>query len=219
MITEAIEDYLKTIYKLEDKRTRVSTNSLADHLGIAAASVTGMLKKLAGLKLVSYQPYRGVQLTRQGRQRALKVLRHHRLVELYLVKVLGMPWDKVHQEAERWEHVISEDVEQKIDAYLGHPSNCPHGAPIPSRSGAMKTMQMIRLDKLKVGQSSKLLEIKNENPELLKYLGKLGLYPGTKLKMLEIEPLGGVITILSGKVKITLGQEIVNNLYVKPVDN
>ena len=119
MITEAIEDYLKTIYKLESENKRVSTNLLAANMGFAPASVTGMLKKLASLKLVIYQPYKGVQLTRQGRQRALKVLRHHRLAELYLVKVLGVPWDEVHAEADKWEHVISENLEERIDAQLG----------------------------------------------------------------------------------------------------
>ena len=219
MITEAIEDYLKTIYKLESENQRVSTNMLAENMGFAPASVTGMLKKLAGLKLVKYQPYRGVQLTRQGRQRALKVLRYHRLAELYLVKVLGMPWDEVHEEAEKWEHVISENLEKRIDDQLGHPQTCPHGAPIPSRNGALRASHLIRLDKIKTGQSSQIMEIRDENPDLLKYLGKLGVFPGVEFRLLDVAPIGGVITIQIGKSKIALGQEVYGNLYVKPVHN
>ena len=216
MITEAIEDYLKTIYKLESENKRVSTNLLAANMGFAPASVTGMLKKLASLKLVIYQPYKGVQLTRQGRQRALKVLRHHRLAELYLVKVLGVPWDEVHAEAEKWEHVISENLDKRIDAQLGHPLTCPHGAPIPTPNGSLKALQLIRLDKLKKGQSSVLMQIRDEKPELLRYLDKLGLYPGVKFRLIEIAPVGGVITIQLGKSHVPLGREVYNNLYVKP---
>src|SRR5918912_2318913 len=137
MQTQAVEDYLKTIYEIQREQGKVATTVLAERLGIAPASVTGMVKKLAGLHLVAHEPYQGVVLTEAGEKIALEVIRHHRLIERYLAEALAVPWDKVHEEAEKWEHVLSEDMEDRIDALLGHPTTDPHGAPIPARNGTL----------------------------------------------------------------------------------
>src|SRR3990172_692831 len=133
MQTQAVEDYLKAIYELQAGQKQVSTTALSERLAVAPASVTGMVKKLAALKLVDHQPYQGVTLKPAGEKIALEVVRHHRLVESYLSEALGVPWDQVHAEADKWEHVLSEDMEDRIDALLGHPTTDPHGAPIPGR--------------------------------------------------------------------------------------
>src|SRR5437867_7774832 len=132
MHTESVQNYLKTIYELQHEQGRVATTLLADRLGVAPASVTGMIKKLAGMHLVTHEPYQGVVLTEAGERIALEVIRHHRLIERYLAEALGVPWDEVHEEAEKWEHVLSEEMEERIDAMLGHPTTDPHGTPIPA---------------------------------------------------------------------------------------
>ena len=137
LISQAMEDYLKAIYKLVELGGPVTTSALAEYMGVAPASVTNMCKKLAELNLLQYEPYQGVKFTPAGQKLALEVVRHHRLLELYLAEALGVPWDRVHEEAEKLEHVISEDLEDRMAAALGDPSFAPHGAPIPSRAGTM----------------------------------------------------------------------------------
>ena len=137
MLSGAVQDYLKTIYKLQEQGGAVSTSALAEAMGVAAASATGMVKKLAVLKLARHSPYQGVVLTKAGEKMALEVIRHHRLLELYLAEALGYSWDKVHEEAERLEHVISEEFEEKIFEALGRPTRDPHGDPIPTKDGTL----------------------------------------------------------------------------------
>ena len=137
MYTPAIEDYLKTIYTIQFEQGQVTTTGLAERLGVAPASATNMIKKLASLGLVAYEPYHGLTLTEAGQKMALKILRQHRLVELYLSEVLGLSWEQAHAEAEKWEHVLSEEMEDRMDALLGHPTVNPQGEPIPTHEETM----------------------------------------------------------------------------------
>src|SRR3989304_6680339 len=151
MITQAIQDYLKVIYKIEETGGSPTTNIIAERLNVTQPSVTGMTKKLAEMNLITYTPYQGVQLTEAGRKIALEVIRHHRLLELYLARAMGYSWDRVHQEAEKLEHFISEEFEDKMAEMLGQPTSDPHGAPIPAKDGTIAVLDSVRLTSLSVG--------------------------------------------------------------------
>jgi len=185
MQTKAVEDYLKTIYEIQSQQGKVATTVLADRMNVAPASVTGMIKKLANMHLVSYERYQGVTLTDAGEKIALEVLRHHRLVELYLAEALGVPWDQVHDEAEKWEHILSEDLEDRMDEALGHPTTDPHGAPIPTRDGFVDTAPHLRLSDLLPGQTAVIAEVSDHNSDMLRQLGERGLYPATAILVLD----------------------------------
>jgi len=217
MQTQAVEDYLKAVYELQREQGTVATTALAARLGVTPASATGMIKKLAAMKLVTYEPYQGVRLTRAGRKIALEVIRHHRLIEVYLAEALGLPWDRVHEEAEKWEHVLSEELEDRIDELLGHPTADPHGAPIPSRDGKLPRGRRVPLSELKPGQSAVVAEVSDHDPELLRYLGELGLYPKTPVKVLAVEPFGGPLHLTVGGRKRTLGLEAARYVLVTEV--
>ena len=189
MHTQAVEDYLKTIYEIEREQSRVATTVLAEQLGVAPASATGMIKKLAEMDLVAYEPYQGVVLTQTGRKIALEVIRHHRLIELFLAKTLDVPWDQVHAEAHKIEHVLSEDLIDRIDAVLGHPTTDPHGAPIPTREGTIDQPPCWRLADLEPGQSAVITEVYDNDPALLRYLGEMGLYPKVAVRVVRVGPL------------------------------
>lgn len=219
MQTQAVEDYLKTIYELQAGAGRVSTTALAERLGVAPASVTGMVKKLAELKLLDHEPYHGVELTAAGEKIALEVIRHHRLVERYLSEALGVPWDKVHEEADRWEHVISEEMEDLIAAKLGNPTTDPHGAPIPARDGSMPSDDLQRLSELAAGQTATIVEVSDHDPELLRYLGELGLFPQTTVVVLGTAPFDGPVTIRISGDQHALGREVANHILVKANPN
>jgi DtxR family Mn-dependent transcriptional regulator len=197
MLSHSMENYVKAIYELQQQAAWVSTSALAERLEHAPASVTNMIKKLSepSLSLVEYVPYQGARLTTVGEKVALEVIRHHRLIELYLAEVMGMPWDQVHAEAEKIEHVISEDLEDRMAEALGHPTVDPHGSPIPAKSGEIIERQLCRLVDVEVGQSGVVAEVYDENPELLRYLGKLGLYPNTSIKVVDREPFGGPLKV------------------------
>jgi len=181
--TQAVEDYLKTIHEVARTEGRVTTSAIAERLGIAPASVTGMVKKLAELRLVSHEPYRGVTLTEAGRRIAVEVIRHHRLVETYLHEALGVPWDRLHDEAERWEHVLSEDIEARIDRALGFPTTDPHGAPIPTRDLVLDEPDHPPLARMEAGQKAVVAEVSDHNAALLRHFGDLGLFPGTAFEV------------------------------------
>jgi len=215
--TQAVEDYLKTIYDLQSSHEKVTTTMLAERLQVSPASVTSMLKKLSDMHLVEYTPYQGVTLTEAGRKIALEVIRHHRLIELYLAEALGVPWDRVHDEAEKWEHVLSEDVERRMDAALGYPTTDPHGAPIPNREGVMASSNRVPLTSLKVGQSAVIAEVSDHDPEILRYLGDLGLYPQTLIHLLVVAPFNGPLTIRVGRAEHVLGREVANHILVTNV--
>ena len=222
MQTQTIEDYLKAIYELGRERPgeKLSTTALAERLGVAPATVTGALKKLARLKLVVHRPYRGVELTEAGRKIALEVIRHHRLIELYLQQALGVPWDRVHDEAEKWEHVLSEELEDRIDELLGHPTHDPHGAPIPARDGSFPASpaERIPLGELEPGRRAVVVEVSDHDPELLRYLGERGLYPNVTVELVAREPFGGSLRVRVGAQaqERTVGREAARYVWVRP---
>jgi DtxR family transcriptional regulator, Mn-dependent transcriptional regulator len=219
MHTQAVEDYLKSIYKLQEEQGKVTTTGLAELLGVTPASATGMIKKLAEMNLVSYEPYQGVSLTEAGRKIALEVVRHHRLVELYLAEALGVPWDQVHAEAEKWEHILSEDLEDRMDALLGHPTADPHGAPIPNRDGTIMQINSDRLVNMHRGQSAVVAEVSDHDPELLRYLGSLNIYPQTEFSVVDVAPFNGPVTICVGDAVHALGREVVSHIFVTLLDD
>lgn len=200
-ITHVHEDYLKAIYRLERRHRRATTSAVAEIMGVSAASATNMLKKLAELHLVEYTPYRGATLTETGRKIALEVIRHHRLLELYLAEALGMPWDKVHEEADRLEHVISEELEEAMARALGHPIADPHGDPIPDRDGTIPHQEAHTLADIPEGTSGHVVRVRCQEPEMLRYLGTLGIYPGTPVTVRERAPFKGPLLVdVGGKV-------------------
>ena len=219
MLTHAAEDYLKSIYKLQEKGGKVSTGILAAYLNVKPASATGMIKKLKTMNLVSHERYRGVTLTDAGRAIALEIIRHHRLLELYLVKALGVPWDGVHEEAEKLEHVISEDMEARMDAFLGYPTADPHGAPIPDKNGVVAQTEHVPMTTLQNGQSCVVAEVNDTDPALLRHLGSLNLYPGTPFQVREVAPFDGPFTIdIAGKQAV-IGREVAKHIFVDDVQD
>jgi DtxR family transcriptional regulator, Mn-dependent transcriptional regulator len=219
MHTQAVEDYLKSIYKSQEEHSKVTTTGLAELLGVTPASATGMIKKLAEMNLVIYEPYQGVSLTEAGRKIALEVVRHHRLVELYLAEALGVPWDKVHEEAEKWEHVLSEELEDRMDVLLGHPTADPHGAPIPDRDGTIVQLNSDRLVNLAPGQSAIVVEVSDHDSELLRYLGSLNLYPQTEFSVVDVAPFNGPVIIRVGDAVHALGREVATHIFVTLIDD
>ncbi len=179
MLSESVQDYLKAIYSLRHENARATTNALAARLNVTAASVTGMLKKLAELKLVIYEPYQGATLTPAGEKIALEVIRHHRLIELYLTEAMGYSWDQVHAEADRLEHAISEEFEERISTLLGHPTVDPHGDPIPTKDGEIATSSRDTLDNVAEGSRVRIERVRDEDPALLREVADLGLTPQT----------------------------------------
>ena len=213
-VSQAMEDYLKAIFQLGNLKKQVSTSALAEYLEVAPASVTNMCKKLADLNLVAYEPYRGVTFTPAGEKMVLEVVRHHRLIELYLAEALGVPWDRVHEEAEKLEHVISEDLEDRMAAVLGDPKFDPHGAPIPTRSGHVHEQESGQLIDMETGDHLTVVEVDDSDPELLRYLGKLGIYPGTKITLLVRAPFNGPLTLSSGDEEYSLGYQAAQSIRV-----
>lgn len=186
--TPAVEDYLKAIYDLSRGDDRATTSALAERLGVSPASVTGMAKKLAGLNLVERVPYGGVVLTAAGRRIAVETIRHHRLVETYLHEALGVPWDRLHAEAEAWEHVLSEDLERRMDEALGHPTHDPHGSPIPTPALELEETDWPPLARLDAGDAGTVEEVSDHDDALLRTLGDAGLYPGTAFTVTAAPP-------------------------------
>jgi DtxR family Mn-dependent transcriptional regulator len=212
----AIEDYLKGIYTIETE-TRdalVSTKSLADRMEVSAASATNMLKRLAELGLIGYVPYRGGSLTEAGRKVALEVIRHHRLLETYLAEALGVPWDAVHKEAEILEHVLSEDLEDRIAALLGHPTIDPHGHPIPAKDGTMPAASQRKLWDVCDGEPTAIERVADSDAEALRYLDSLGMRPGARLEVMGRGPVGGPLMIkVSGK-EHAISRELAEAVWV-----
>ena len=180
MLSPAVEDYLKAIYKLQGADT-ASTTDIARTMNVSSASVTNMLKRLADMKLVEYQSYRGVTLTRAGEKIALEIIRHHRLLELYLKEVMGYGWEQLHEEAEHLEHHISEAFESKLEELLGFPTHDPHGDPIPTREGEIIQAADEPLSEIAVGQTVIVQRVSDVDPELLHYLEELGLMPRARI--------------------------------------
>lgn len=223
MHTSAVEDYLKAVYEVGRTEEKVTTSALAGRLDVSPASVTGMVKKLAEMKLVTHEPYHGVALTKAGRRIAIEVIRHHRLIETYLHEALGVPWDEVHAEAEKWEHVLSEDLEARMDEALGHPTNDPHGAPIPTPTLELVEPDWPPLADLDAGKKVVVAEVSDDDPELLRYVGGLGLYPGTTLEVVSAAPYtDGPVTVrlLDGDqrgAEHAVGHRAAAHLFVKDI--
>ncbi len=199
-MTEAIDDYLKTIYELEEDGGRASTALIAKHLEIAPASVTGMLKKLSEKDppWIAYEKHQGAKLTGRGRKRALEVIRHHRLIEKFLHDSLGYRWDEVHDEAEKLEHAISERFEDRIAEQLGDPIEDPHGHLIPRKDGSIPERLQQGLLELPVGYSALVLCVSDRDPEILRYLSSLGIRPGVELRLVEKGPFDGPLMLQVG---------------------
>ncbi|HOJ59525.1 MAG TPA: metal-dependent transcriptional regulator [bacterium] len=210
------EDYLKTVYKLSREHRVVIPAMVAGQLGISSAAVTKMVKRLREQNLIRYSRSQGIRLTAAGEKIALRIIRHHRLIELYLIRALEFTWDQVHEEAERLEHVISDFFSDKIDAYLGFPTRDPHGAPIPTKDGRIEDTLGQRLTDLQPGQRSIIHHVSNDDAALLRYLAELGMFPGVEVKMVTKEPFGGPYRIVvSGKTQI-IGPDLANQVYMSP---
>jgi DtxR family transcriptional regulator, Mn-dependent transcriptional regulator len=202
----AVEDYAKAIYALEARAGKpVSTNDLAHRLAVTAPSASAMVKRLAEQGLVDHEPYHGTQLTQAGRRLALEVLRHHRLLELYLTEHLGVPWDRVHDEAEALEHVLSEDLEARIAAKLGDPTHDPHGDPIPSLAGRIDEVATRSLDQLTAGDRGVFVRVSDADPEMLRYLTRQGIELGTQIEVVARQPFEGPLTVRVGDTEHVLG--------------
>jgi DtxR family Mn-dependent transcriptional regulator len=212
----AIEDYSKAIYTLETRADEpVSTTSLAERLELTSGSVSGMLKKLDELGLISHVPYRGVRLTPEGRRVALEVIRHHRLLELYLAEALHMPWDRVHDEAEVLEHVLSEELEELIAAKLGHPTIDPHGDPIPSVDLEIEEHPARSLDSLVPGDEGTFVRVSDADPEMLRYLARQGILPGGRIHVLERQPFGGPLLVRIAGHEHAIGGQLAGAMRVE----
>jgi DtxR family Mn-dependent transcriptional regulator len=208
----AVEDYAKAIYALQRRAggDPVTTNDLAARLDVTAASASSMVKKLAELGLVDHVPYRGVTLTERGRRVALEVLRHHRLLELYLFEHLDVPWDRVHEEAEALEHHISEDLEARIAAKLGHPTHDPHGDPIPSAELVIDEGDTRPLEALAVGDRATFVRVSDSNPEMLRYLEERGIRLGDEFELVERQPFDGPMTL-----RFPAGDEVIGGTLAR----
>jgi DtxR family Mn-dependent transcriptional regulator len=219
MLTRSIQDYLKYIYELTDHGNAASTTDLAGRLNVAPASVTGMLQRLASSTpaLVVYRKHQGVTLTQAGRKAALEVIRHHRLLELYLVKALGYSWDEVHDEACKLEHVISEDFEARIAQALGNPTRDPHGEPIPTADLTMPSDDSRPLASLRVDETATVTRVSDDNPALLRHLRDIGVVPEVKLIVKDFSEFDGNLTInVEGhQSNVVLGTTITNQIFVE----
>jgi DtxR family transcriptional regulator, Mn-dependent transcriptional regulator len=213
-LTDAIQDYLKEIYKLEAAGRRATTSALAEVLEISPPSVTAMLKKLATLGLVKHERYRGATLTEQGERVALEVIRHHRLIEQYLVETLGIPIDAVHVEADRLEHALSEELEAHIDRTLGFPTRDPHGDPIPDAELKVARQELTPLSTLEPGAKATVERIPDGDGELLRYLSKLKLTPGSRLQVRESAPFDGPVTVRVGGAEHAISRELAARISV-----
>jgi DtxR family Mn-dependent transcriptional regulator len=214
--SHAVEDYAKAIYMLESRAGEpVSTNALAERLEVTPGSVSAMLRKLADLGLATHQRYHGVRLTPAGRRVALEVIRHHRLLELFLAEVLDMPWDRVHQEAEVLEHVLSSELEEVIAAKLGNPTHDPHGDPIPSADYDLVEAPTIRLSDLPTGTAGVFVRVSDSDPEMLRYLGSRGVTPGARFEVMDRQPFGGPLFVRIGGDVHPLGGELAEAMRVE----
>jgi len=212
-ISSAVEDYLKAIFELGEKE--VKTQDLAALLGFSPASVTGMLNKLSKLNLVIYKKYYGVSLTKDGRLMALETIRHHRLIETYLMQALGYEWHEVHDEADRLEHVISEDFEERIAKIIGNPSYDPHGDPIPRKNGSMPQLLGKPLILFEVGSKIKLTRITKQDSDVLIYLAKHELKPGEIFRIEARAPFEGPVTLNQGKKPISIAYNLAKSIYAQ----
>ena len=213
-LTHAIEDYLKFIFKLQASGEKVTTSAIAERMHVSAASVTSMIKKLAEANLLTHTPYHGVDLTPGGKKIALEIIRHHRLLELYLADTLGFSWDTVDKEAERLEHVISEEFEAKIDKALGNPTIDPHGSSIPTENGDMDQVDCVQLSSLQKGRRAIIRQVSDRDPDMLRYMASIGLHLETPVEVIDRAPFNGPVTIGVGTDQHAIGLELADHIFV-----
>jgi len=216
--SEAIEDFLKAVYRLQQEHEHVQTTMLADLLGITAPSTTEMAKKLARANLVTHRPYRGIRLTPAGERVALAVVRHHRLIELFLVEALGYSWDEVHEEAERLEHAVSERFAERVAKYLGNPRYDPHGDPIPGPEGDVLPRELTPLSEWPLQRPGVVRWLRDQAPEMLRYLAEKGLVIGAVIEVLASDPFDGPLTLQIGDRREVMGRNVAHTVLIAPQD-
>lgn len=217
MATLSVENYVKAIYHISTASAEglATTSELARRLGVAPASVTGMLRTLAESGLAVYQAYEGVRLTEAGRRLALCVVRRHRLVELFLVHTLGLSWDEVHEEAEHWEHVVSDRVLDRIDEVLHYPDRDPHGDPIPRPDGTLPDVPSVSLADCAVATEFTLERVLDQSPDFLRYLSQAGLEIGSRATVVENNTFAGAVIVRHGERQVTISRELASKLRVR----
>jgi DtxR family transcriptional regulator, Mn-dependent transcriptional regulator len=211
----SVENYLKNIYELGVSEEKVTTSLIAERLKIAPASVTGMIKKLSKKGFLRHIPYKGVEVTEKGKRSALKIIRKHRLWEMFLVEVLHFPWDTIHEEAEQFEHIMSDKFEDKIDEVLGFPTVDPHGAPIPRKDGTIKKMNLEPLGQASEGATVRVLSINDENPELLQYASSIGLTLNKRLFIKQKNKFDDSMVIKIGSKETVVSSKLAQNIFVE----
>ena len=216
-LTAPVEDYLKAIYAIGKGTGAAATNEIAQRLALAPASVSGMVRRLADQGLLAYERYHGVKLTDVGRRAALRTLRRHRVIEAYLAKALGYPWDRVHEEAERLEHAASDELVDRMAANIGEPEVDPHGAPIPTRDGAVDETEYRSLAEMNVGASGSVVRVADEDPEMLRYLAELTIVPGKRVTVKSRAPYDGPITLSVGRQELSIGPALAAQVLVDPL--
>ena len=218
-LTRSVEDYLKAIYRLSPGGRTAATSQIAHALELSPASVSGMIKRLSEQGLLEHAPYRGVQLTAEGLRLALRMVRRHRLLETYLVAFLGYSWDTVHDEAERLEHAVSDELIERMAGALGNPGFDPHGDPIPDADGSIAELACTPLSDIEPGDTVEIRRVRTEDGELLRYLGALDLRPGVQVQVVEREPFRGPITVLADGRRRVLGHEVAGQLLCQPTED
>jgi DtxR family transcriptional regulator, Mn-dependent transcriptional regulator len=215
-LTRSVEDYLKAIYQLSPEGRAASTSEIAHLLALSAPSVTGMVKRLSEHGLLEHVPYRGVQLTEEGRRAALRMVRRHRLIEAYLVEFLGYTWDTVHAEAERLEHAVSDTMIERMAAALGNPTVDPHGDPIPAADGSIQELSCTALTDIPVGQTVEIHRVHESQPDRLRYMASLGLKPGAQIRVVDRQPFDDLVTIEVEGIQHVIGRELGHVLQCLP---
>lgn len=215
--TAPVEDYLKAIYEIERSGAAAATTEIAQRLSIAPASVSGMVRRLADQGLLEHERYRGVRLTEEGRRVALRTLRRHRIIEAYLTRALGYPWDLVHDEAERLEHAASDELVDRMASAIGEPTTDPHGAPIPTREGTIDERSLRTLEDLQAEQRGRIVRVSDDDAERLRYLAELGLVPGTTVTLVERAPFGGPLRIRIGSMERLIGPALASGVLIETI--
>jgi DtxR family Mn-dependent transcriptional regulator len=213
-VTAPVEDYLKVIFELESAAGVAGTNEIAAELGFAPASVSGMVRRLAEQGLITHERYRGVRLTKAGRKAALRTIRRHRVIEAYLTRALGYPWDRVHDEAERLEHAASDELIDRMAAAIGEPTTDPHGAPIPTREGTLDDPPVRPLAEIEVGERVSIQRVGDRDPGQLRYLAELGITPGRQVEVVSRAPFDGPIELRVGRVTRAIGPALARQILV-----
>jgi DtxR family Mn-dependent transcriptional regulator len=214
LVTAPVEDYLKVIFALESATGIAGTNEIAAELGFAPASVSGMVRRLAEQGLITHERYRGVRLTKAGRRAALRTIRRHRVIEAYLTRALGYPWDRVHDEAERLEHAASDELIDRMAEAIGEPTTDPHGAPIPTREGTLDEPPLPSLDEIRVGERVFVQRVGDRDPGQLRYLAELGITPGRQIEIVSREPFDGPIALRVGNRTRSIGPALARQILV-----